>query len=76
MEPRVAQLAKVAAEAGNILVRIETRLGAIATKADFVALQADIHEEFRAQTKRIIMWMAAISAAIVGLTFLTARYIA
>jgi hypothetical protein len=64
LERRVEKLEAFAEDAKERLVRIETRLDGMATKADLAALEATI-----------LKWFIATAVALTGLAFAAGRYV-
>lgn len=83
MEERVAKLEEFAIETGARLVRIESRLDAMATKADLAELRTEMHKGFAEVQKGfadghksisdVIKWMIgiAITMSAAGVTVMT-----
>ncbi|SDG19859.1 MULTISPECIES: hypothetical protein [unclassified Duganella] len=64
LERRVEKLEAFAEDAKERLVRIETHLDGMATKADLAALEATI-----------LKWFIATAVALTGLAFAAGRYV-
>ncbi|WP_186113904.1 hypothetical protein [Burkholderia gladioli] len=70
MEARIAALEAANQDTRDRLTRIETRLDAVATKADLQEIRADFHQSMHSLTWRIIgacALLVAATAAIVKL---------
>ena len=68
LESRVAKLEDLAMDTRERLARIETRLDSLeehcATKADLLALRADLHKDMNAQTWKFITAATALVGAV------------
>jgi hypothetical protein len=68
MEARISALEQANLETRDCLMRIETRMEALASKED-------LHQEINAQTWRFVIWATTIGIALVGATFSIAKLI-
>jgi hypothetical protein len=64
MEARISALEAANLETRDRLIKIETRMDALASKEDLANLRAELHSSLNAQTWRIIGALALISGVI------------
>jgi hypothetical protein len=73
MESRISALEAASIETRDRLVRIETRLDAVATKADLLDVKADLRREINAQTWKLVTFVCSFGTALVGATYFMTR---
>ncbi|BBP99116.1 hypothetical protein BSFA1_42450 [Burkholderia sp. SFA1] len=71
MEQRIAALEAANLETRDRLIKIETRMEALASKEDLQKLRSELHESLNAQTWKIIGAAATLSAVV----FFLARFV-
>ena len=75
MESRISALEAASIETRDRLVRIETRLDAVATKADLLDVKADLRREINAQTWQLVTFVCSFGTALVGATYFMTRFL-
>ncbi len=82
MEARLAALEAAHQDTREKLVRIETRLDAVATTTDISDLRGEIqgmqvrlHQEINAQTWKLVTFVCSFGTALVAATYFIAKHV-